>query len=134
MKKIVALLLALVLVLSLAACASSTDSGTPSNDTAADQSSSADTTDTAAQPTEETSAPKDGLTIQIVPMSTGSEYWNALRSGAVAAADEFGTANGGITILYDGPASKWRLPGSDRHHEQRGHRGRRRHPACRDRP
>ena len=104
MKKIIALLLALVLVLSLAACASSTDSGTPSNDTAADQTSSADATDTAAQPTEETSAPKDGLTIQIVPMSTASDYWNALRSGAEAAAEEFGTEYGGITILYDGPA------------------------------
>lgn len=44
-----------------------------------------------------------GLTIQIIPMSTASDYWNALRKGAEAA-EEFGEAYGGITIQYDGPA------------------------------
>jgi len=45
-----------------------------------------------------------GLTIQIVPMSTASDYWNALRKGAEQAAKDFGAEYGGITINYNGPA------------------------------
>lgn len=104
MKKIAALLLALSLVLALAACAANTNPSTPSNDTAADTTPSAEPAASEDQPAGDTSALKNGLTIQIVPMSTASDYWNALRAGAEAAAEEFGAEYGGITILYDGPA------------------------------
>lgn len=104
MKKLVALLLALVMVLSLAACAS--ESGSTSEPTAvsSNEQAPAAETETPAETEEPAASGKDGLTIQIVPMSTASDYWNALRSGAEAAAAEFGAEYGGITILYDGPA------------------------------
>jgi len=50
-------------------------------------------------------ASKDGLVIKVIPMSTASAYWTALRTGAEDAAKEFGDEWGGIKIQFDGPES-----------------------------
>ena len=97
MKKLVALLLALTMTLALAGCSNSSPSG------GSGQTPSGAQTETPAG-TESQAPAGEGLTIQVVPMSTASDYWNALRAGAEAAAEEFGAAYGGITVLYDGPA------------------------------
>lgn len=68
-----------------------TDSTQPSN--SSEQTAGATTGD----------HPRDGLVIKFIPMSTASAYWTALRSGAEAAAEEFGDEWGGIEIQFDGP-------------------------------
>lgn len=44
-----------------------------------------------------------GLTIQVIPMSTASSYWLAMKQGAEDAAKKYGPDYGGIRVLYDGP-------------------------------
>lgn len=53
-----------------------------------------------AQPEQSTSK---GMIIKVIPLSTASDYWLALKQGAEDAAAEFGAEYGGITIQYDGP-------------------------------
>lgn len=98
MKKFAALLMTLIMLLAVAGCSNSTNQPPAPSDS----TQSGEQTPPANEPADK---PADkGLTIQVVPMSTASDYWNALRAGAEAAAAEFGDAYGGITILYDGPA------------------------------
>lgn len=46
---------------------------------------------------------KSGLVIQVIPMSTASSYWLAMKQGAEDAAAKLGSKYGGIKVLYDGP-------------------------------
>ena len=46
---------------------------------------------------------KDGATIQVIPMSTASAYWLAVKQGAEDAAADLKEEYGEITIKYDGP-------------------------------
>lgn len=74
MKKLIALLLALVMVFALVACASKTEA--PKADDAA----------------------KGGLKIAMLPKFKGENYFDACKVGAQEAADELG-----CELLYDGP-------------------------------
>ncbi|MFV0528881.1 MAG: autoinducer 2 ABC transporter substrate-binding protein [Lachnospiraceae bacterium] len=55
------------------------------------------TTDTGAETSEDTGS--DGMTIAMLPKFKGENYFDACKTGAQEAADEFG-----ITLLYDGPS------------------------------
>ena len=77
MKKLIAMLLALVMVLSLVACSS----GQPADAPAADAP-----------------AADEGYTIAMLPKFKGENYFDGCYVGAQKAADELG-----VTLVYDGP-------------------------------
>ena len=81
MKKLISLLLAVVMVLSLAACGSSADGGEQPEQAGA------------AEP-----AKDDKLTFGLVVMSTNSDYWLTLRDGAQEAVDKIGGE-----LVFTGP-------------------------------
>lgn len=83
MKKLIALLLALVMVCALAACAPKTE--TP-----------AENTDTPAE------TPSNGsLYIPVMAKGFQHQFWQAVKAGSDAAAAEYG-----VEIYFDGPASE----------------------------
>lgn len=103
MKKLTALLLALVMTFGMVACGSKTnDTTTPSTgDTAnTDTTDTTDTGDTGDTPTEDTGS---GETLYIPVMAKGFQhaYWQAVKQGADQAAEELG-----VEIYFAGPASE----------------------------
>lgn len=96
MKKTIAILLAVLMALSLVACAG--DGGSDAADTTT--AASADTTTAAAGQTEaETTAAADDVVIAMLPKFKGENYFDACKAGAEQAAADLG-----ITLLYDGPS------------------------------
>ena len=96
MKKLIALLLALVMVVGLVACGAKEEAAAP----AAKEEAPAATE--AAK--EEAAAPEaDAETLYIPVMAKGfqHQFWQAVATGAQAAADEYG-----VEIYFDGPASE----------------------------
>ena len=103
MKKLTALLLALVMTFGMVACGSKTnDTTTPSTgDTSnTDTTDTGDTGDTGDTPTEDTGS---GETLYIPVMAKGFQhaYWQAVKQGADQAAEELG-----VEIYFAGPASE----------------------------
>lgn len=104
MKKLTALLLALVMTFGMVACGSKTNetTTTPSTgDTAnTDTTDTTDTGDTGDTPTEDTGS---GETLYIPVMAKGFQhaYWQAVKQGADQAAEELG-----VEIYFAGPASE----------------------------
>lgn len=103
MKKLTALLLALVMTFGMVACGSKTnDTTTPSTgDTSnTDTTDTGDTGDTGDTPTEDTGS---GETLYIPVMAKGFQhaYWQAVKQGADQAAEELS-----VEIYFAGPASE----------------------------
>ena len=103
MKKLTALLLALVMTFGMVACGSKTnDTTTPSTgDTSnTDTTDTGDTGDTGDTPTEDSGS---GEALYIPVMAKGSQhaYWQAAKQGADQAAEELG-----VEIYFAGPASE----------------------------
>ena len=87
MKKLIALLLAMLMVFTLVACGSKTE-------TPAEESNT---------PAEETAPAADGEKLFIPVMAKGfqHQFWQAVKAGSEAAANDFG-----VEIYFDGPASE----------------------------
>ncbi|MCD8051580.1 MAG: substrate-binding domain-containing protein [Clostridiales bacterium] len=83
MKKLLSLLLALSMVLSLAACGGSSTS-TTSDSTDSDTSAAADTTESG------TSTAASDIKIAYIPKERAESFWQAVEAGAQAAADDLG--------------------------------------------
>lgn len=106
MKKLIALLLALVMVVGLVACGSQTETPAADNTQAdAPAQTPAETPDTdsdseAEAPAETPAEAPDAsdLTIAMLPKFKGENYFDACKVGAEEAAAELG-----CTLLYDGP-------------------------------
>ena len=98
MKKLTALLLALVMTFGMVACGSKTNETTTTPSTG--DTSNTDTTDTGDTPTEDTGS---GETLYIPVMAKGFQhaYWQAVKQGADQAAEELG-----VEIYFAGPASE----------------------------
>lgn len=101
MKKLIALLLALVMVFALVACSSSTEEPKTEDTTAADTTAAAETT--AAEETKAEETPESGEKMYIPVMAKGfqHQFWQAVKTGAEAAAADLG-----VDIYFDGPASE----------------------------
>ena len=105
MKKLIALLLAMVMVFGLVACASN-DAGTSTDtgDTATDTGdTAADTGDTSADTGDTGDAATDNSSLYIPVMGKGFQhaFWQAVAQGAEQAAEELG-----VEIYFNGPASE----------------------------
>ena len=109
MKKLIALLLALVMVFALVACASETTPGASSDtgaetdaatetdtDAATDADDAADTEDTS-----DTATTDEPIYIPVMAKGFQHQFWQAVKAGADAAAAELG-----CEIYFDGPASE----------------------------
>lgn len=105
MKKLIALLLALVMVLGLVACASSSSSTTTTDTTTTTESTTTEEP-AAEEPAEEPAAEEPAASdepIYIPVMAKGfqHQFWQAVKAGADAAAADYG-----VEIYFDGPASE----------------------------
>ncbi len=104
MKKLTALLLALVMTFGMVACGSKTNETTTTPSTGdtsnTDTTDTGDTGDTGDTPTEDTGS---GETLYIPVMAKGFQhaYWQAVKQGADQAAEELG-----VEIYFAGPASE----------------------------
>ena len=103
MKKLIALLLALVMVFALAACAAKSETPAPAEtDTPATTDNTADTTEPAQDETpaaEETTGEK--MYIPVMAKGFQHQFWQAVAAGANAAAADLN-----VDIYFDGPASE----------------------------
>ena len=103
MKKLIALLLALVMVFALAACAAKSETPAPAEtDTPATTDNTADTAEPAQDETpaaEETSGEK--MYIPVMAKGFQHQFWQAVAAGANAAAADLN-----VDIYFDGPASE----------------------------
>ena len=103
MKKLIALLLALVMVLALAACAAKTEPA--KTETTTETTTTTDeTTTTEEAPAEETPAAETtGEKMYIPVMAKGfqHQFWQAVAAGSAAAAEDYN-----VDIYFDGPASE----------------------------
>ena len=93
MKKMIALLLALVMVLGLAACGGSSAPATEAPATEAPKAEAPATEAPAAEP--------ETLYIPVMAKGFQHQFWQAVAAGSQAAADELG-----VEIYFDGPASE----------------------------
>ena len=101
MKKLTALLLALVMTFGMVACGSKTNETTTTPSTGdTSNTDTTDTGDTGDTPTEDTGS---GETLYIPVMAKGFQhaYWQAVKQGADQAAEELG-----VEIYFAGPASE----------------------------
>lgn len=101
MKKLTALLLALVMTFGMVACGSKTNDTTTTPSTGdTSNTDTTDTGDTGDTPTEDTGS---GETLYIPVMAKGFQhaYWQAVKQGADQAAEELG-----VEIYFAGPASE----------------------------
>ena len=103
MKKLIALLLALVMVFALAACAAKSETPAPAEtDTPATTDNTADTAEPAQDETpaaEETSGEK--MYIPVMAKGFQHQFWQAVAAGSAAAAADLN-----VEIYFDGPASE----------------------------
>ena len=103
MKKLIALLLALVMVLALAACAAKTEPA-KTETTTETTTTTKETTTTEEAPAEETPAAETtGEKMYIPVMAKGfqHQFWQAVAAGSAAAAEDYN-----VDIYFDGPASE----------------------------
>ena len=103
MKKLIALLLALVMVLALAACAAKTEPA-KTETTTETTTATEETTTTEEAPAEETPAAETtGEKMYIPVMAKGfqHQFWQAVAAGSAAAAEDYN-----VDIYFDGPASE----------------------------
>ena len=102
MKKLIALLLALVMVMGLVACASSTETTTetPAAETPAAETPAAEEP-AAEEPAAETPAADETIYIPVMAKGFQHQFWQAVKAGADAAAADYG-----VEIYFDGPASE----------------------------
>ena len=103
MKKLIALLLALVMVLALAACAAKTEPA-KTETTTETTTTIEETTTTEEAPAEETPAAETtGEKMYIPVMAKGfqHQFWQAVAAGSAAAAEDYN-----VDIYFDGPASE----------------------------
>ena len=103
MKKLIALLLALVMVLALAACAAKTEPA-KTETTTETTTTTEETTSTEEAPAEETPAAETtGEKMYIPVMAKGfqHQFWQAVAAGSAAAAVDYN-----VDIYFDGPASE----------------------------
>ena len=103
MKKLIALLLALVMVLALAACAAKTEPA-KTETTTETTTTTVETTTTEEAPAEETPAAETtGEKMYIPVMAKGfqHQFWQAVAAGSAAAAEDYN-----VDIYFDGPASE----------------------------
>ena len=100
MKKLTALLLALVMTFGMVACGSKTNNTTTPSTGDTSNTDTTDTGDTGDTPTEDTGS---GETLYIPVMAKGFQhaYWQAVKQGADQAAEELG-----VEIYFAGPASE----------------------------
>ena len=95
MKKLIALLLALVMVVGLVACGAKEEAAAPAATEAAKEE--------AAAPEAEAAVDAEAAAMYIPVMAKGfqHQFWQAVKAGADAAAAEYG-----VEIYFDGPASE----------------------------
>ena len=91
MKKLVALLLALVMVIGLVAC----------GETAAPATTTEAPVEGTEAPVEGTEAPAAGGTIAVIAKGETHAFWQAVKAGAEAAA-----AENGYTVTFRGPTAE----------------------------
>ena len=98
MKKLIALLLALVMVVGLVACGAKEEAAAPAATEAAPAA-----TEAATEAAAEEAAPEAAEELYIPVMAKGfqHQFWQAVAAGSQAAADELG-----VKIYFDGPASE----------------------------
>ena len=106
MKKIIALLLAVVMVFALVACASGSKTDAPATDTPATDAPAAETPATETPAAEETPAAAEETTgerLYIPVMAKGfqHQFWQAVAKGSADAAADYD-----VDIYFDGPASE----------------------------
>ena len=100
MKKLIALLLALVMVLALAACAATTEPAkTETTDTKTEQTTTEETKTEDPAPAEETTGEK--MYIPVMAKGFQHQFWQAVAKGSEDAAKDLG-----VEIYFDGPASE----------------------------
>ena len=100
MKKLIALLLALVMVLALAACAAKMEPAkTETTDTKTEQTTTEETKTEDPAPAEETTGEK--MYIPVMAKGFQHQFWQAVKTGAEAAAKDYD-----VEIYFDGPASE----------------------------
>ena len=100
MKKLIALLLALVMVLALAACAAKTEPAkTETTDTKTEQTTTEETKTEDPAPAEETTGEK--MYIPVMAKGFQHQFWQAVAKGSEDAANDLG-----VEIYFDGPASE----------------------------
>ena len=101
MKKLIALLLAMVMVLALVACAAKPADPAPKTDAPATNENKTENTENKEE--EKTNEPTTGEKMYIPVMAKGfqHQFWQAVAAGSKAAAEEFG-----VEIYFDGPASE----------------------------
>ena len=101
MKKLIALLLAMVMVLALVACAAKPADPAPKTDAPANTDNKTENTENKEE--EKTNEPTTGEKMYIPVMAKGfqHQFWQAVAAGSKAAAEEFG-----VEIYFDGPASE----------------------------
>ena len=95
MKKLIALLLALVMVVGLVACGAKEEAAAPAETEAAAPA------ETEAAAPAETEAAAEKLYIPVMAKGFQHQFWQAVAAGSQAAADEYG-----VEIYFDGPASE----------------------------
>ena len=94
MKKLIALLLALVMVVGLVACGAKEEAAAPAETKAPEAAAPAEK--------EEAAAPEaETLYIPVMAKGFQHQFWQAVAAGSQAAADEYG-----VEIYFDGPASE----------------------------
>lgn len=100
MKKLIALLLALVMVLALAACAAKMEPPkTETTDTKTEQTTTEETKTEDPAPAEETTGEK--MYIPVMAKGFQHQFWQAVAKGSEDAAKDLG-----VEIYFDGPASE----------------------------
>ena len=100
MKKLIALLLALVMVLALAACAAKTEPAqTETTDTKTEETKTEETKTEDPAPAEETTGEK--MYIPVMAKGFQHQFWQAVAKGSEDAANDLG-----VEIYFDGPASE----------------------------
>ncbi len=107
MKKLIALLLALVMVFALVACASSETkteepkTETPAAETPAAEEPAAEEPAAEEPAAEEPAAEAGTLYIPVMAKGFQHQFWQAVKAGSEAAAADYG-----VEIYFDGPASE----------------------------
>lgn len=100
-KKILAVVLSTVMVLSVAGCGSSNQTSTPAPETKEETAETTEETTEAAEETTETAASGSDYHFEIIVKSFQSTYWQAAVQGIEKACDELG-----VTANANGPANE----------------------------